>query len=199
MRKRGRRDMQKCGRHLGVRHTTKRSRGRFFVKMAVLAALPALIWAGGTVQGSAPGVKTLGRVHISTEWMEEGDVPVRYLRPGDVLEVKRVIHMGRKAARAYLRIKVLLKGMTAAQQEDLLERMETSPEWHYQYEDGYFYCQEPADAGEQTVFSAKVQVPKQWADLQEEVCFCVSVLTEAAECDLVQPEMVGNVLCGWRQ
>lgn len=189
----------------------KRKKLRWFGIFIWIAA----VLSGQVLKGSSPNVRTVGKVHISVENQEallqtesgKRKVPAQsemenqdicYLNPGEFLEETSRIQVGKGSKPAYLRTKILIGGITAAQQKDLLEQIETDSQWYYQKEDGYFYYQKPVEEGDTAVFSAKVCVPGQWSELQENLCFCVTVLVEAAEQEYLQLRTARGNVFGWQ-
>ena len=173
---------------------------RFWTFVLVFAAAVAALL--GHAPGSrAKNIKTVGNVHISCtvpgeqESTENGEI--QYLNPGEKIEKNLEIHVEKGSDIAYLRVKVLLSGGNAAQQKDLLENMETDGLWYYCREDGYFYYQKPVCEGDTALFPAAVYVPEQWSGLEENICFRLNLLVEAAEETYLELCSVGGSVFGW--
>lgn len=191
---------------------------QFGVFLWVVAA--AVILCLGHAMGSRVKSAAMnGRVHISLK-DEEGSLEngiripgkeerksreksgegkeIQYVMPGETVQKKTEITVKKGSGTAWLRVKLLACGITGAQQEDLLENMETDSSWYYQKEDGYFYYQEPVREGERVIFAVSVRVPREWEKLEKSLCFQLNVAAEAMEEEYLHVEMARGNVYGWK-
>lgn len=199
----------------------RQRRMRGFGTLVWIAAAITVIFLGHAMQSRAKNVATVGRVHISLqeEKTEENaklqvsiqqkdskgceqesssaEAKIQYLQPGDFVHKKAEIKVEKGSGTAYLRVKLVVCGGTAAQQKDLLENIEIGHDWYYQEKDGYFYYQKPMEEGDKAVFQAAVQVPQKWSELENTVCFRLNVVAEAAQDAYLHLEVAQGNVYGW--
>lgn len=200
----------------------KQRRLRGFGRLVWIAAAITVIFLGRAMQSRAKNVATVGRVHISLKEEETGTnnelqvfrkqkddgkedeeesgregERIRYLQPGELVYKRAEIKVEKGSGTAYLRVKLVVCGGTAAQQKDLLENIETDHDWYYQEEDGYFYYQKALQEGDKVVFLAAVHVPEQWSALEDVLCFRLNMVAEAAQDEYLHLEMARGNVYGW--
>lgn len=128
----------------------------------------------------------------------DGDEGMILEDPGQHLTEDCTLTLGENSKTAYIRAKICLGGLDAAQGRQLKEKLSLKSGWVYNQMDGYYYYQNPVEAGECVCFFDGLTVPDNWERSSEKVCFCMEVWMEAAELGRIKIIYDTNQkICGW--
>lgn len=157
-------------------------------------------------------VVTVGKVNITlsepeyekkkaqTEGESETGQPILIedVRPGECIlrDPTFLIHEGSQAA--YIRAKVVVKGLPEYQKADLLELIDFISDWNYNPHDGYYYFNNPVGEGDEIPFFTSVNIPKEWEGMEKDLRFQVSVFAEVVQASYLTPNISADCkMLGW--
>ncbi len=128
----------------------------------------------------------------------EERITVESVKPGEDILRDPTIYVGENSERAYLRIQVVVKGLTEYQKRDLLEQLAFAEGWNYNPEDGYFYYRKSVTGGEQILCFDRIHIPEQWEGIGEIPYFQISVVAEAVQSSFLTPNIGRDCqMLGW--
>ncbi|MDO5425926.1 MAG: hypothetical protein Q4F41_19675 [Eubacteriales bacterium] len=175
------------------RGKTRRVRRRRAERRGCLLLLACLLFAAGGLSfylrgESYSNVKTTGQVSIEIVEpeadrlrKEEGLAGEQvWVKPGEVILKDPTIVIREDSRDACLRVKILISGLNGRLMEELEEGIDFDDGWEKR-EDGYYYYEKVAKAGEQVTVFRQIQVPENWEELAEEPYFRIEIQAEAVE------------------
>lgn len=125
-------------------------------------------------------------------------IVVENVKPGEKILRDPTIVVEEGSQTAYLRTRIVVKGLTEYQKNDLLEHIELASGWNYNTQDGYYYFKNPVTAGDKVNFFSGVTIPGAWKRMTEGVRFQISVLAEAVQASYLTPNINSDCqMIGW--
>jgi predicted ribosomally synthesized peptide with SipW-like signal peptide len=168
------------------------------------AVLIGVIGIGSTLayftdEETANNVVTIGHVDISlTEPIFSGtyeDNAISDVLPNQTIEKDPTITVEEGSSDCYLRAAVTFVGLTDEQAEQLRESLAFEEDWVL--EDGYYYYQNVAAAGDEVKLFTEVTIPAEWGNEMADQTFQINVKAEAIQADNFEPSRTNGVITGW--
>lgn len=177
------------------------------ITVAGAAALIGAIGIGSTLayftdSEEASNVVTMGHVDISLDEpvfaAENDNNTISRVVPNQTITKDPTITVGEDSEDCYLRAAIAFEGLTEEQEADILENINVdSDKWVLQ-EDGYYYYQDIAEAGEEVKLFTEVTIPAKWGNELADSDFKINISAEAIQADNFEPETDGDVITGWQ-